>query len=199
MSLLDFFFKGTSKKTANHQTDMLKDEQGCLIMPKPSASPYREFMITGYNGHQRKIYASDQEVDFPDGCLITSKTDLNGVITHANESFVMMSGWQRQEIISQMHNVLRHPDMPSAIFAQMWETIKRGEKWHGYMKNLRKDGSFYWVYATVIPNIRHDIVMGYTSVRRKPSRAKIAEAQARYQGMLAEEQQANHQKIVRVN
>lgn len=175
-----------------------KDAQGYLIMPQPTVHHYREFKTTDYNGHQRTIFATEEEVMFPDGCLITSRTDLTGRITHANDAFVTMSGWQRHEIIGQTHNVLRHPDMPSAVFRDMWTTIQANQKWHGYMKNLRKDSSFYWVYATVIPNMRHDILMGYTSVRRKPSRAKIMEAEAQYRDMLAEELSQQPNKMLQI-
>ena len=65
--------------------------------------------------------------------------------------------------------------MPPAAFKDLWDTLKRGEKWYGYVKNLRKDGGYYWVYATAIPNIRNGEVQGYTSVRREPSRRKIEE------------------------
>jgi aerotaxis receptor len=70
--------------------------------------------------------------------------------------------------------------MPSVAFKDLWDTVARGEKWHGYVKNLRKDGAYYWVYATVVTNRRDGQVVGYTSVRRKPSRAKIAAAEALY-------------------
>ena len=73
--------------------------------------------------------------------------------------------------------------MPAAAFKDLWETVQRGEKWHGYVKNLRKDGAHYWVYATVIPNVRKGNVVGYTSVRRKPSRKKVEEAAALYKTM----------------
>ena len=77
-----------------------------------------------------------------------------------------------------------------AILICLLLRLKRGEKWHGYVKNLRKDGGFYWVYATAIPNIRHGKVEGFTSVRRKPSREKIASCTELYAKMLAEEKQA---------
>lgn len=84
-------------------------------------------------------------------------------------------GELEQELIGQPHYILRHPFMPPAAFAGLWETIQKKEKWHGYVKNLRKDGGFYWVYATVIPNIRNGEIVSYTSVRRKPSAKKVAE------------------------
>ncbi|SSY80898.1 PAS domain-containing protein [Alysiella crassa] len=204
MSLFDFFKTKSKSDTkdkkppANALSAVIKDSNGNLIMPTPTINHYREFRIKGYDGHERTIYATEEEVMFPDGCLITSKTNLKGEITHANESFITMSGWQRHEIIGLQHNVLRHPDMPSAVFKEMWETIQAGRKWHGYVKNLRKDSSFYWVYATVIPNIRHDILMGFTSVRRKPSRDKIAQAEADYQKMLETELNNDQARMIRV-
>ena len=77
--------------------------------------------------------------------------------------------------------------MPRAVFKDLWDTMAAGQKWHGYVKNLRKDGSHYWVYATAVPNKRQGKVVGYTSVRRKPSRTKVAELSAVYKQWLAEE------------
>ncbi len=131
---------------------------------------------------------SDEEVPYPEGKLIVSRTDTRGKITHCNQSFVDMSGFEENELIGQPHYILRHPDMPAAAFKDLWDTIKAGNKWKGYVKNLRKDGKFYWVYAVVVPNVRNGKVVGYASVRRKPSRTKINECIALYKTMLAEEQ-----------
>ncbi len=136
---------------------------------------HRRVLRTDFYGHECAVYCTDTETPFPDGCLAVSRTDLNGIITHANEAFITLSGWSREELVGSAHNILRHPDMPAITFADMWETLQAGRKWHGYVKNLRKDGGYYWVYATVIPNIRHGQIQGYTSVRRKPARAKVAE------------------------
>lgn len=140
----------------------------------------QEVVIKYYDGTSRSVIIKDQEVPYPDGKLIVSRTDLDGIITHANQAFVDMSGYSIDELIGENHYILRHPDMPAVAFADLWDTIKSGKKWHGYVKNLRKDGTFYWVKATVIPNIRNGEVLGYTSVRRKPSRSKIAESEALY-------------------
>ncbi len=139
-----------------------------------------EHTIDLYDGTQRKIYVVDQEVPFPEGKLIVSRTDTEGIITHANQAFVDMSAYSREELIGQPHYILRHPDMPTVAFKGLWDTIEGGQKWHGYVKNLRKDGAYYWVHAVVVPNIRDGKVIGYSSVRRKPSRKKIAEAEALY-------------------
>ena len=159
------------------------------VMPEPNV-PYETYQRRDFYGKDHTIYCTQEETHFPDGCLITSRTDTNGIITHANEAFVIMSRWNRGELIGAPHSILRHPDMPAAAFKDLWDTVTRGEKWHGYVKNLRKDGGFYWVYATAIPNIRHGKVEGFTSVRRKPSREKIASCTELYAKMLAEEKQA---------
>jgi aerotaxis receptor len=91
-----------------------------------------------------------------------------------------MSGYSQEELINIPHSILRHPDMPAVAFKDLWDTVNKGEKWQGFVKNLRKDGGYYWVKATVIPNIRNGQVVGYTSVRRKPSRKKVNECIALY-------------------
>ena len=92
------------------------------------------------------------------------------------------------ELIGQQHYILRHPDMPKAAYKDLWDTAESGQKWHGYVKNLCKDGSHYWVYATVVPNVRRGETVGYTSVRRKPSRSKIEAAMAQYAQMKQDEE-----------
>jgi aerotaxis receptor len=140
-----------------------------------------------HDGSRRKVLVADQEVPFPEGKLIVSRTNEQGVLTHGNQSFVEMSGFTEEELIGQPHHILRHPDMPKAAFKDLWNTLARGEKWTGYVKNLRKDGAYYWVLATVVANIRGGAVVGYTSVRRKPSRQRIAECIEQYRQMRAEE------------
>lgn len=151
------------------------------------AEPSTEHKITLHNGETRTVYVTQKEIEYPEGRLIISRTDLNGILTHANEAFVELSGYQREELIGQPHCILRHPDMPKAAFKDLWETLQAGKKWHGYVKNLRKDGGHYWVYATAVPNTRGGKVVGYTSVRRKPSRKKIEEAETLYKQWLAAE------------
>ena len=144
--------------------------------------------INYFDGSSKQVTILDEELPYPDGKLIVSRTDKQGIITHCNQSFVEMSGYTEEEIIGQPHHILRHPDMPRAAFKDLWETLERGEKWHGYVKNLRKDGSYYWVYATAIPNIRKGETVGYTSVRRKPSRTQVNSCIELYAKMMLEEQ-----------
>ena len=147
----------------------------------------REATLTLHGLGPRKVWLADREVPYPDGRLIVSTTDTRGVITHCNASFVEMSAYPREQLIGAAHSILRHPDMPAAAFKGLWDDVQAGNIWHGYVKNLRRDGAYYWVYATVIPNVREGRVVGYTSVRRKPSRRRVEAAATLYQQLLAEE------------
>lgn len=158
-----------------------------MSVPKEA---HRSQQVRYQDGSTRMVHWSEREVPFPDGRLIVSRTDLDGIITHANAAFVELSGYTREELIDAPHHILRHPDMPKIAFKGLWDTLLSGQKWHGYVKNLRKDGAHYWVYATAIPNIRNGQVVGYTSVRRKPSRKRIEELIPVYRQWLEEEQAA---------
>lgn len=145
------------------------------MKPEDIVGEYKETNLHYYDNADRKVLYTEIETPYPDGKLIVSTTDPQGLITHVNKSFVEMSGFTEQELIGAPHSILRHPDMPPAAFKDLWDTVGRGEKWQGFVKNLRKDGGYYWVKATVIPNIRKGEVVAYTSVRRKPSRTKVDE------------------------
>lgn len=134
---------------------------------------YKEAVLKLYGDGSRRVFYTEIETPYPDGKLIVSTTDKSGIITHVNQAFIDMSGYSEDELINMPHSILRHPDMPAVAFKDLWDTVNKGEKWQGFVKNLRKDGGYYWVKATVIPNIRHGQVIGYTSVRRKPSRNKV--------------------------
>lgn len=142
-----------------------------------------EHVLTYTGGNTRRVYVTPIETPYPHGKLIVSRTDTRGIMTQCNPSFVDMSGYGEAELIGQPHCLLRHPDMPAAAFRDLWETVQAGRQWHGYVKNLRKDGGHYWVYATVVPNVRDGKIVGFTSVRREPSREKVALAEAQYQEM----------------
>lgn len=145
--------------------------------------PCVQYLQHYYDGSSRYVFVKDEEVPFPEGKLIVSCTDLQGIITHCNQAFVDMSGYTKAELIGQPHYILRHPDMPKAVFKDAWETAGKGIKWQGYVKNLRKDGRYYWVHATIILNMRDGQPVGLTSVRRKPSRTKVESCIARYAKM----------------
>lgn len=155
-------------------------------MHMPSADA-RLYKMNYFDGTARIVNANNHCHPYPKGKLIVSSTDLQGVITHANDAFVKISGYTRDEVIGMPHAVLRHPDMPRAVFAELWETIQAGNKWHGYVKNLCKDGGHYWVYATVVPNTRQGKTIGYTSVRREASQSAIDQATIAYKQMKEQE------------
>ncbi|MCK6392144.1 PAS domain-containing methyl-accepting chemotaxis protein [Zoogloea sp.] len=120
------------------------------------------------------------EIPFPSGRYLVSRTDLNGVITHANDAFVNISGFSREELIGSHHNMVRHPDMPREAFADLWGTIKSGLPWHGLVKNRCKNGDYYWVKAFVVPVRRNGETIGFMSVRTEPGREQVREAEALY-------------------
>lgn len=126
----------------------------------------------------------DREHVLKDTDFLVSQTDEKGIILFANEDFCKIAGYTLEELVGQPHSIVRHPDMPKAAFKDLWDTVKRGEIWTGYVKNSTKNGGFYWVYATVYPNIAcHDGKCGYMSCRRKPSADEIAEAERLYKTM----------------
>ena len=116
---------------------------------------------------------SDVETLVPDGRFIYSRTDTSGRIVAANDLFVELSGFKREELIGQPHNVVRHPDMPPEAFADLWAQLRRGEPWSGFVKNRRKDGGYYWVHAFTSPVRENGEVVAYESVRRTPSREVV--------------------------
>lgn len=101
----------------------------------------------------------------PENELIVSRTDLKGVITYANETFADISGYEVDELIGQAHNCVRHPDMPKAIFEELWKSLQETGKWSGYVKNLRKDHGYYWVYAEVSGVYKDGVLVEYKSIR----------------------------------
>lgn len=116
--------------------------------------------------------------------FLVSQTDEKGKILFANADFCKIAGYTLEELIGKPHNIVRHPDMPQAAFRDLWDTVKSGRVWTGYVKNRTKDGGYYWVFATVYPNTACEGGnCGYMSCRRKPSPEEIAEAEALYRTM----------------
>jgi len=131
----------------------------------------------------------DQEVLF-DGSSLISETDTKGKIIYVNRKFVEMSGYSKEEAIGQPHSILRHPDMPRAAFDQMWKTIQSGKIWEGYVKNLRKDGKFYWVIVNIVPKLDDNgKIIGYIASRKVPKRNEINTTEKNYAQMLLSEQE----------
>jgi len=110
------------------------------------------------------------ETEVPLEEIIISRTDLKGNITYANETFCEISGYEADELIGKPHNIVRHPDMPSAIFSELWEALYNGEQWRGVIKNLRKDRGYYWVEAIVSGVFKDGVLVEYKSIRSPVSR-----------------------------
>ncbi|MEA1982313.1 MAG: PAS domain S-box protein [Campylobacterota bacterium] len=126
----------------------------------------------------------DEEHTFQ-GDVIISQTDLDGIITYANRAFAKVSGYKTEELIGQSHNIIRHPDMPKAVFSRLWETISGGQAWNGLIKNIRKDGLYYWVETEILPiSDETGNITGYIAVRKEASKKDINEIQETYTKML---------------
>jgi PAS domain S-box-containing protein len=130
----------------------------------------------------------NHELVMNDDEFIVSKTNTKGIITYANRTFIKFAGYTEEELIGKQQNIIRHPDMPRAVFKLLWSTIQNGKEMFAYVKNMSKDGSYYWVFANVSPV--YDIngtLIGYYSVRRKPKSESISFISDLYRKMLDEE------------
>jgi len=133
-----------------------------------------------------KVSPLDEEYLY-EGRAIISQTDENGIITYANRMFCEISDYSYDELVGSAHNIIRHPDMPRAAFKKMWETIQGGQVWNGLVKNLRKDGLYYWVDTEVLPIYTDGAISGYMAARKPASRKNIQETELLYKKMLETE------------
>ena len=126
----------------------------------------------------------NEEVKF-DGRSLISETDTKGIITYGNRKFFEMTGYSKEEILGKPHNILRHPDMPKAAFNEMWKTVQSGTIWEGYVKNLRKDGKFYWVIVNIVPKLNESgEIIGFIASRKVPDKQKLKSVEQNYKEML---------------
>lgn len=115
-----------------------------------------------------------------DGEYIVSKTDIKGQITYVNSTFMEISGFSAEDLMGTHHNIVRHPDMPPAAFADLWKTLKDGKPWRGMVKNRCKNGDYYWIEANANPIYEDGRITGYMSLRTKPTRAQVERAERVY-------------------
>ena len=130
-----------------------------------------------------------QEIKLRDDTLITSKTNLKGDISYANHDFLKYAGYDHiKDVLNKPHNIVRHKDMPKTVFKYLWEYMKNGDEIFAFVKNLAKNGDFYWVFANVTPsfNDKNEII-NYYSVRRKPNSKAISTVEDLYSILLKEE------------
>ncbi len=127
------------------------------------------------------------ETEVPEDEVIISRTDLRGVITYVNDTFAKISGYTGEELIGRPHNILRHPDMPKSVYKELWDTIKAEKSWSGYVKNMRKDRGYYWVYAEVSGVYKDGKLVEYKSIRSPVERDMRVEMQRVYDKMREKE------------
>ena len=120
---------------------------------------------------------TQREITLAPSQKLISATDVEGKITYCNDAFVDISGFERTDLIGAPQNIVRHPDVPPAVFAHMWRALKQGQPWMGIVKNRSKNGDHYWVNAYVTPIFEGSRVVGFESVRVKPSADEIRRAQ----------------------
>lgn len=128
-------------------------------------------------------YVSQQRFMLDADTTLMSTTDQQSYITHANDAFIHASGYTLAELLDQPHNLVRHPDMPKAAFADMWYTLKQGEPWSGVVKNRRKNGDHYWVRANAVPMVRNGKTIGYMSIRTQATNEEIAAVEPLYKAL----------------
>ena len=128
---------------------------------------------------------SNVEYVLQDTEVVVSKTDAHGNITYVNQDFIDISGFSEAELIGQPQNIVRHPDMPPEAFADFWRTLKAGKAWTGLVKNRCKNGDHYWVEANAAPLLENGKVIGYASIRTKPSRDQVQAAESAYRAIKA--------------
>ncbi|MFQ1899139.1 methyl-accepting chemotaxis protein [Aeromonas veronii] len=133
------------------------------------------------------LHTTDTEVEFADDIQLVSTTDLKGDITYANPAFCQVAGYRLEEMLGQHHNLVRHPDMPKAAFADLWAHLQAGKPWRGIVKNRCKDGRYYWVDAYVTPIYEDGKMVGYQSVRCRPAAEHKARASQMYKTLKARE------------
>jgi PAS domain S-box-containing protein len=120
------------------------------------------------------VQPTGRERTFDEDDIIVSKTDLKGIITYANHTFMKVSGYAEEELLGQPHNIIRHPDMPQSVFKLLWDTLAQGREIFAYVNNMCKNGDHYWVFAHVTPSFNDaQQIVGYHSSRRVPERRKI--------------------------
>lgn len=133
----------------------------------------------------------------PEDAFIITKADPTGKITYANRQFINISGYQESELLGKPHNIIRHPDMPRAIFQLLWDTLESGQEFNGYIKNLCKNGNFYWVLANITPSFgARGELLGYYSVRRRPNEEALQKIQHLYENMLNEESKSGSKDAI---
>lgn len=140
----------------------------------------------------------DKEILFDEDQFVVSKTDIKGNITYGNRLFIELTGYSKDELLGAPHNIIRHPDMPAAVFWLLWDTVQKGNEINAYVKNLAKSGAYYWVFANVTPSFDSEgKIIGYHSIRRAPTKEQIKKVLPLYQALLEIEKNQGLEASVR--
>jgi diguanylate cyclase (GGDEF)-like protein/PAS domain S-box-containing protein len=141
----------------------------CLMLNQEIAQQNKTLRLLRHSQEQLRRVRDQMcgYVDIVDKHVITSSTDAQGIITRASEAFCRISQYSREELVGRSHNIVRHPDMPASLYQDLWRTIRRGQVWHGEIKNRAKDGSAYWVAVNIEPKFdAQGVITGYTAIRQ---------------------------------
>lgn len=164
-----------------------RDSPEPLLAAHGRAYSLRHSLVDRRNPDKNKVRdngpVTNEEYILPEGEVIITRTDTRGRIVYANQAFLDSCQFSIEECLGQQHNLVRHPDMPSAAFEDLWRTIRAGKAWTAVVKNRRKHGGFYWVRANVTPILENERIVGYMSVRVRPTRQEITAADALYRAM----------------
>lgn len=149
--------------------------------------------MAGTPSSAARVQPTGVERAFADDEIIVSKTDTRGRLTYVNDVFVRVSAYPEEFLLGRPHNVIRHPDMPRAVFKLLWDTVTAGRELFAYVKNLAGDGAHYWVLAHVTPTFDGSgSIVGFHSNRRTASRDALARIEPLYRDLLAEERRHPH-------
>lgn len=145
---------------------------------------------------REQVRPTGRESPFSENEIIVSKTDLKGRLTYTNDVFLRVSRYKAKDLIGQPHSIIRHPDMPRAIFKLLWDTIQAKQEIFAYVINMASNGDHYWVLAHVTPSFdASGAVIGYHSNRRKPDADKVAKIVPLYKTLREEEKRGEDRKI----
>ncbi|MDJ0805285.1 MAG: PAS domain-containing protein [Gammaproteobacteria bacterium] len=149
---------------------------------------------------KRHIHPTNVERTLKAEDFIVSKTDTRGRITYCNRVFMALSGYRENELLGSQHNIVRHPDMPRGVFHLLWQNLQQGREFFGYIKNLCKDGGYYWVFANLTPTYdSQGKRVGYYSVRRRPDAAALEIIQPLYAEMLEKEERSGPRDAIQAS
>jgi len=133
----------------------------------------------------------DEEIKLDPKKYIVSKTDPKGIITYGNDYFTEISGYKESELIGQPHSILRHPDMPKVVFKLVWDRLQAGETVYGIVKNLAKDGKYYWIFSEFVPNqTSYGVINGYTAYRQAASKKAVMNIEPLYKKLVEIEEKS---------